>query len=62
MTRLRYDRPVDLTGVLHSSHSVYDMATRRAKFFNSLMRLQLTVTCSLSTYQRLVHFQLELPR
>jgi hypothetical protein len=60
--RLRFNRPVDCTAVLYSSHSVYDAVTRKAKFFDSFLRLKHTVTCSLSTYGRLVRYQLELPQ
>ncbi len=62
MIRLKFNRPIDCTAVLYSSHSVYDATTREAKFFDSFLRLRHTVTCSLSSYGRLVRYQLELPQ
>jgi hypothetical protein len=60
--RLRFNRPIDCTAVLYSSHSVYDAVTRKAKFFDSFLRMRLEIRCSLSTYGRLVRYQMELPQ
>ena len=61
-TRLRFNRTIDCTAVLYSSHSTYEAVTRTAKFFDSFLRLKLEIRCSLSTYGRLVRYQLELPQ